>query len=145
MSILQNKKKLYILAVIVLFLLLFAGRTRRFEASSRYYTSAQMSRKYGTYYWIASITKLKVSKGKVAITGELRDRNDRLLKKKKRTFKLAKKMKEYYIEGDLPWHFEGNRSRSTFIRWLKSRKKINFPSVHIWVRKGKITAFALSA
>ena len=73
------------------------------------------------------------------------DQNDKILKKKKRTFKLAKKMKQFYIEGDKPWYFEGNQSKSTFIRWLKSSKEIHFPAVHIWVKKGKITAYGLSA
>lgn len=145
MSILQHKKRRYCLAIIIFLILLFAGRISRLEAASRYYTRAQMKRKYGTYYCISTISKLKVSKGKVMITGKMWNQNAKLLKKKKRTFKLSKKMKEFYIEGDKPWYFEGNRSRSTFIRWLKSFKRIHFPAVHIWVKKGKITAFGLSA
>lgn len=145
MQLTQNKKAQWSLIVILLLLLLFAGQMNRAEAASRYYTRAQMKRKYGTYYCLFTISKLKISKGKMSITGKVMNQNSKILKKKKRTFKLAKKMKEYlYIEGDLPWRFEGTRSRSTFKRWLKSSKEINFPAVHIWVKKGKITAFGLS-
>lgn len=145
MPLTQNKKAQGSLVVILLLLLLFVGQMNRTEAASRYYTDAQMKRKYGTYYSLFTISKLKISKGKLVVTGKLMNQNSIILKKKKRTFKLAKKMKEYlYFEENLAWRFEGTRSRSTFKRWLKSDKEIHFPAVHIWVKKGKITAFGLS-
>ena len=130
---------------VLLFLYVFFGRTDRFDAASRYYSKEQMQKKYGTYYMISSISKIKVSGGKVSITGTLQNKNYKLLKHKKRTYKLAKNMKKFYIEGDWPWEYEGKHPRSEFIKYLKWYKKSHFPGIHFWVKKGKITAFGLSS
>lgn len=144
MSLIQNKKRYFVLLVIFFTLVLLLGRVDNCKAASRYQTDRQMRKKYGTYYYIASLTGIKVSGGKVSITGTLRKQDSTLLKHKKRTYKLAKTMKEFIIEGDEPYYFIGDKPRSEFIRNLRDYKKTHFPGIRFWVRNGKITAYGLS-
>ena len=146
MSLIQNKKRYFVLLVIFSTLALFLGRVDNCKAASRYQTDRQMRKKYGTYYAVFSMTALKFSDNKVSITGTLLKKDLTITKHKKRTYKLAKTMKEYmYVERDGSWEYYGKKPRSEFKKNLRNEKRHHFPSVHFWVKNGIITAYGLSA
>ncbi len=100
MAIIQNKKSYYVLVLILFTATLLFGRVNNCEAAGRYRSDEQMMKQYGTYYYISSLTGIKVSGGKVKIKGTLRTQYSSLLKHKTRTYRLAKTMRMFYIEGD---------------------------------------------
>ncbi len=129
---------------VLMFLAFFAVCMRETYAAT-YRTDAQMKKQYGTYYFISTLTKIKYSKGIISITSRITPNGFKILSNKKRTYRLAKTMKEFYREGDIPWQYKGRRSRHDFLVWLKRFKKTHFPAIHFWVRNGKIIAYAVTA
>ena len=146
----MNKRWLNKIATACFLILCAAGivllKTETVEAV-RYYSDNDLKRINGTYYHVDTVKKVTYSSGKLSITGKLR-KNQKLLTSKKRTFKVAKKVRVYGCDSG-EWEYIRKISKKTFARdfnkYCKEFKTRRFPSIHFWIKKGTIVAYAVSA